>query len=134
MTDRQKEIEFLRDCISYHDSDERHELGNRIAKAQRDERCVRRAVLVLALFIGLAVAGLCYSAVFLAAFPQNKSQFVLKAFAALGLGSLICMPGFLAYWSWCRRKLRQRRQDCRRLALDLFQARFGKALGNGDPQ
>jgi len=55
----------------------------------------------MALLVALAMAGLCYSAIFLTDRRQNMSQFltqfISKVFCALGLGSL--MPGVIC-GSW----------------------------------
>ena len=71
MSDHQRETAFLRQCIHYDDTAERHNLDERLTQAQRDERCVRCAVWLMALLTALAMAGLCYSAVFLADFPEQ---------------------------------------------------------------
>ena len=69
-----KDTAFLKQCIGYDDTAERDRLEERIAQDQRNERCVRRAVWLMALLSALAIAGLCYAAVFLEDFPQNKSH------------------------------------------------------------
>src|SRR6185436_12656398 len=120
MSDHQRETAFLRQCILYDDTGERHKLEESITQLQRNERCVRRAVWLMTLLAALAMAGLCYSAVFLAAIPQNMSQFVSplisKVLCALGLGSLICLVSFLGLGVAYRKELDQQREECRRLA------------------
>ena len=76
MSDHQRETAFLRQCIRYDDTEERHRLEERITESLRDERCVRRAMWLMALLAMLAMAGLGYAAVFMADHPQNMSQFV----------------------------------------------------------
>ncbi len=49
MSDHQRETAFLRQCIHYDDTAERHNLDERLTQAQRDERCVRCAVWLMAL-------------------------------------------------------------------------------------
>jgi len=93
---------------------------------QRDERCVRRAVWLMGLFTALAIAGLGYSALFLADFPQNKSHLALKLFGALGLASLISLLAFVAFWAAHRKEMGQRREECRRLAAKFLESRLGK--------
>ena len=128
MSDHQRETAFLRHCIHYEDTVERHNLDARLTQAQRDERCVRGAVWLMALFTALAIAGLCYSAVFLADFPQDTSHLAIKVFGALGLGSLISLVAFTGFWGVHRKELDQRREECRRLAAKLFESRLGKPL------
>jgi len=126
MSDHQRETAFLRQCIHYDDTAERHNLDERLTQAQRDERCVRCAVWLMALLTALAMAGLCYAAVFLADFPQNKSYLTIKVLGALGLASLISLLAFVGFWVVHRRELDHRREECRRLATKLFESRFGK--------
>ena len=126
MSDHQRETAFLRQCILYDDTAERHKLDERLNQCQRDERCVRCAVWLMALLTALAVAGLCYSAVFLADFPQNKSHLMIKVFGALGLAALISLLTFAGFWVVHRKELDQRREECRRLAARLMESRLGK--------
>ena len=126
MSENQRDTAFLRQAILYDDTAERQALDERITQDQRNERCVRRAVSLVALLSALALAGLCYSEVLLADSPQNKFRFSIKVFAAVGLGSVICLPVFLSFWIICRRKVEQRREECRRLATRLLEARLGK--------
>ena len=130
MSEHQKQTAFLRECLLYDDTPDRHKLEERITQIQHDERCVRRAVWLMALFAALAVAGLCYSVVFLLAYPPSMSQllthFTAKVFCALALGSLICMLSFVCLGVVYRKELDQRREECRRLAAKLMESRFGK--------
>ena len=130
MSEHQKQTAFLRQCLLYDDTGERHELEESITQLQRNERCVRRAVCLMALLVALAMAGLCYSAVVPADDPHNLSQLVTqfdsKVFCALGLGSLICLVVFTGLGMVHRNKLDQRREECRRLAAKLVESRLGK--------
>ncbi|MEY2409346.1 MAG: hypothetical protein QOF48_2016 [Verrucomicrobiota bacterium] len=130
MSSRQRDTEFLKQCIRYDDTEERHRLEERITQIQGDERIVRRAVWLMALLAALAMAGLGYSAVFITDYPLNVSQlttrFIIKALCALGAGSLGCLFVFLGLGVFFRRKLEQRREDCRRLALKVLELRLGQ--------
>src|SRR5437879_6483326 len=74
MSEHQRETAFLRQCILYDDSGEGHKLQESITQLQRNERCVRRAVWLMALLAALAMAGLCYASVFMADNPLNPIQ------------------------------------------------------------
>ena len=126
MSDRERETAFLRRCIGYEDSEECHDLEARVTQAQQNERSVRRAVWLVIALTAVAVAGLCYAAIFLPDFPRSNSQVAVKVFGALGLASLICLPGFLGYWGIYRKELDVRREECRRLAAQLMESRLGK--------
>ena len=133
MSDHQRETAFLRQCILYDDTAERHKLDERLTRAQRDERCVRCAAWLMALSTALAIAGLCYSAVLLADFPPNRSHPTVKVFGALGLASLISLLSFVGCWVVYRRELDQRREECRRLAAKLLESRLGKSRTTPSP-
>lgn len=130
MSAHEKDLVFLRQCILYDDSAERHKLEESITQLQRNERCVRRAVGLMAVLIALALAGVCYAAIFLAPSPQSITQFiapfVVRIFCALGGGSLICVLAFGCLGLVYRKELDQRREECRRLATKLLESRLGK--------
>jgi hypothetical protein len=130
MSDHERETAFLRRCLVYDDTGERHKLEESITQLQRNERCVRRAVWLMVLLAALGMAGLSYSAVFLADYPKNMSrftaQFIPKVFCALGLGSMISLLAFVGLGVVHRNKLDQRREECRRLAMRLLESRLGK--------
>ncbi len=130
MSEHQKQTAFLRQCLIYHDTAERHKLEERITRIQRDERCVRRAIWLMAVLAALAMGSLCYAAVFMADYPLNVSQFVtrlvIKALCALGIGSLICLLSFVGLGVVYRRELDQRREECRQVATRLMESRLGR--------
>ena len=132
MNDHRRETEFLRHCIRYDDTDKRHRLEERITRILRDERCVRRAVWLMALLAALAMAGLGYSAIFLAEYPLDLSQlttlFSIKALCVVGAGSLICLLAFLGLGTVYRRELDQRREECRQLFTTIMESRLGEPV------
>jgi hypothetical protein len=140
MSEHQKQTAFLQQCLLYDDTVERQRLEENIVQLQRNERCLRRAVWVMAWLIALAMASLCYSAIFLTDHPQNMSQFftqfISKVFCALGLGSLICLVSFVGLGVIFRKELDQRREECRRRAAKLLESRLGKprSLGGAGPE
>jgi hypothetical protein len=130
MTEHQKQTAFLRQCLLYDDTGQRHKLEETITQLQRNERCVRRASWLMVLLTALAIAGLCYSTVFLADDLQRMSgfmtQLITKVFCALALGSLVCMVAFTGLGVVYRKDLDQRREECRRVAAKLLESRLGK--------
>ena len=82
-----------------------------------------------ALLVGLAIAGIVYSAIFITGSPQNISetitQFSGRIFCALGLGSLISLLAFVGLGAVNRNRLDRRREDCRRLAAKVLESRLG---------
>lgn len=126
MSEHEKDLAFLRQCIFYADADERHKLEERIAQVKRDERCVQRAAWLMALFTALIAAGLAYGAVLQENFPYEQSRFVIKLICELGLASLICLVAFMGLLMAYRRELNRLREECRRLATKLLENRLGK--------
>jgi hypothetical protein len=130
MTDYQGETAFLRQVIAYVDTAERRTLDERIAQAQRDERCVRRAAWLMALLAALAVAGLGYAAVLLPHHYLDMTRFfshaMVKAFCALGLAALGCLLVFLPLKAAYAKRLTARCEECRQLAAKVIESRLGQ--------
>jgi hypothetical protein len=126
MSDHQKHTEFLRECIRYDESARRQELMEEIVRIQRDARCVRRAVWLMAMLIALAMFGVGYGMALVNNFPYNSPQFVINTFCALGAGALISLLVFLVLGLVYRRKLDMRREECRQIVTGLLKSRLGK--------
>ena len=128
MSDHQRHTKFLRDCIRYDESARRQELMEEIVRLQRDARCVRRAMWLMAILTALAVAGLGYPAILVENFSYNTPQFIVNLICALGLASLICLLVFVGLGMAYRKKLDQRREECRQLVTRLLESRLGKPV------
>ncbi len=125
MNEHQKETDFLEHIILYGDADERLELEKRIAQVQRDQRCVKRAISVMAVFPLLMVAGLAYGKILEDNFPYAESPFFVKVICELGLASLICLAVFASVWAFYHRKLNRLREECRQLVRRFLMSRLG---------
>jgi hypothetical protein len=128
MSEHQKHTEFLRHCLRYGDSAEHQALEEEITQIQRDERCVQRAVWLMAVLTALAVAGLGYPVILVENFSYNMPQFTLNLVCALGVASLICLLVFAGLGMVYRKKLDQRREECRQLVTKLLASRLGKPV------
>jgi hypothetical protein len=130
MNDRQRQTEFLRQCLLYEDSSESHTLVERMRQLQRDERCIGRGVWLMTLMGTLAFAGLVYLAIFMEDFPRNMpgfmTRFITQIFCVVALSSLICVPAFLGLGLIYRKELTQVREECRRRAAKHFESRLAK--------
>jgi len=102
MTERNKQNDFVRELIRSHDCADSRDLQSRIARAERDERCIWRALLLALLLALFSVAGLCYSAVFLPEFFQHQTPAAVWFFSAVLFASGICLLSFGAFWFWYR--------------------------------
>lgn len=128
MNDHEKHTEFLRQCILYDESARRQELHERITRIQRDARCVRRAVWLMAMLIALVAAGLGYEVILVDNFPYNLPQLIINLVCALGIGSLISLLAFMGLGRVYHSKLDQQREECRQLVSRLLASRLGKPV------
>ena len=126
MSEHEEDLAFLRHCIRYDDRAERHRLEERVAKAQREERCLRRMIWLMCLLTALSVAGLAYGAVLTENFPYGEYRVVINIISTIGLASLISLVGFVGLLVPYRKELSRLRQECRRLSAELLEARLGK--------
>ena len=133
MTEHEKETAFLRHCILYDDSAERYRLEEGITRGQRDERCLRRAMWLMALLAGLAVAGLGYGMVLEENVLDQASPLILAVICAVGLGSLFCLVVFMCLGITYRNNLDQRRNECRQLVVRLLESRLVKPIPTSTP-
>ena len=128
MSEHQIHTEFLRHCLRYGESAAHQALEEKIIQIQRDERCVQRAVWLMAGLTALAAAGLGYPAILVESFPDNTPQFLLNLVCALGLASLICLLAFAGLGLAYRNKLNQRREESRLLVTKLLASRLGEPV------
>lgn len=124
MSEHQKQSAFLKTLLTYDDSAEHRRLQERIAGAERDERCIRCACRLVGLVALLAVSGLGYSAVLLPEFFHSSRSFLVQFFCALALGSILCLGVFFGLWFWYRSIVNKLHDECRRLITSLMRARF----------
>ena len=132
MSEHQKQTDFLTKCLLYDVTAESQNLAERVAQVQQDERRVRRALRLMAVLAMLAVVGICYSAIFLAYYPQNvlgfTTQFITQVFCVLGLISTICLLVFAYLGVVYRSELDQRREECRELVTKVMESRMGRPV------
>jgi hypothetical protein len=110
---------FLRALIMQVDSDERRRLLDNLTKAEREEKCIRRAVFFTLVVLLLSLAGLGYCAILQPGLFRNPGHPLLRSLLALVLGSLISQAGFLVYLLWHRAVVTRLHEECRRLVLAL---------------
>ena len=133
MSEHERHTEFLRQCLLYDESDARQKLEKGITQIQRDARCVRRAVWLMALLSALAVTGLSYGVLLVDNFLYNTPKFIINFIAALGFGSLISLLAFVGLGRVYRMKLDRRRDECRHLVTRLLESRLGKPVATPVP-
>jgi hypothetical protein len=125
MSDHHKQTEFLKRCLGYEESARCRELKQQITQIQRDERCVRSAVWLMAILTALAVTGLGYPAILLANFPYSAPQTIVNLVCAVGVASLVSLVAFVILGMVYRKMLDKRREECRLLVTKLLESRLG---------
>ena len=119
MTAHKKPGAFLKALLLHLDSEERRQLHDSLATAEREEKCIRRAVFLMVVLLMVSVAGLGYCALLLPEVFRNPTHLLMRSLSALGLGSLISQVVFLGYLLWHRTVVTRLHEECRRLILAL---------------
>jgi hypothetical protein len=132
------ETTFLRQSSPMTTLGRRHDLDQRITQAQRDALCVRRAVLVMGLLAARPSRAWMYAAVFFPHHPWIRcaSSRIRSSSSCvrLGLTALACALAFLALGAAYRKRLDERREECRRFAASVIESRLGPPPGQFDPR
>jgi hypothetical protein len=118
---------FLKALLLRLDSEQCRELHANLATAERDERCIRRAMFLMIVLLMLSVAGLGYCAILLPEVFHQSTHPVMRSLSALGLGSLISQAVFLGCLFWHRAGVTRLHEECRRLILGLARSQLGGA-------
>jgi hypothetical protein len=121
---RNTERAFLRQLIANEPSEESRRLQDRLAQADRDDKCLRRAVFLMVVLFLLSVAGLTFCAILLPEVFRNSRHFVLRSLCDLGIGSLISQVVFLGYLFWHRAVVSSLHRECRLLVLALARSQL----------
>jgi hypothetical protein len=120
---QQKRNDILAECIRHDATGELHRAEERIYDAERDERCVRRAMWLMMLLTALAGAGLGYSVILLYEVAPYYTRIINHIFTVIAVASLISLLTFAALWVQRRHRLAARREEVRGLVMRLLAAR-----------
>ncbi len=124
VTKRNTERAFLKQLIAHDTSEESCQLQQSLVQAGRDERCIRRAMLLMWTLFMVSLAGLGYCAVLLPDVFHNPDHLATRSLCYLGLGALISQMIFIGYFFWHRAVVRRLHGECRLLVLALAQSRL----------
>src|SRR6185503_10737632 len=106
------------------DSPANRSICERLAAAERNERCLLLACRLVGLIAAVALAGIGYSAVLLPQFFDNATHVVLRFFSALSLGSALCFVVFLGLWFWYRSHTNRIHDECWRVITAMLEDRL----------
>jgi hypothetical protein len=123
---------FLKELIAIDDSEASLQLQDRLAKADRESRCIVRALFLMVTLFILSLAGLSYCALLLPQIFSNSTHVVTKSLSVLGLASLISQLEFFGYLLWHRFAMSRLHKECRHRALLLVQSRLRAFTGRSE--
>ena len=126
MNDReQKQNDALVRCIRHDTSGELHRREKLIMDTEREERCLRRAVWLMAVLLAATVLALGYSLLLLYELPVYHARIVNHILLIIGLAAGLSLLVFAALWILCRNRLAERREEVRRLIMKLLADQAG---------
>ncbi len=116
---------FLKALIQHLGSEQHRQLLAELAEANREDKCIRRAVFLMVVLLMFSVAGLGYCAILEPEVFRNPEHPLTQSLSVLGLGSLISQLLFLAYLLWHRLfAVTRLHREGRRLILALALSRL----------
>ena len=119
---------FLKRLIAYEDGEASIQLQNSLAKADRENKRIRHAMLLMVTIFLLSLVGLGVCAALLPQIFSNPTHFVIKSLGFLGLASLISQIELFGYLLWKRFAVNHLHKECRRRVLLLVESRLGASL------
>ena len=124
MSEHRKQSEFLKKLVMHDESLANRSICERLASAERNERCLVLACRLVGVIALVAMAGIGYSAVLLPEFFDNTTHVILRFFSALTLGSALCYLVFLGLWFWYRSHTNRIHGECRQVITVMLEARL----------
>ena len=126
INEHQQRIEnaTLAECIRCDRSGEIHKHHEGITQLEKEEFCLRRAVVVMAALAGFAFVGAGHSLILLDDVSTAQMRTILHLFAVLGVASGISLVTFATLWISRRYQLGNQRDHGRRLTMKLLAARL----------
>lgn len=115
MSEHHEHTEFLKHCLRYDESAERHHMMERLVRLQHELRIFRRASWLMVLLIAVSVIGFVWSSTLLQQLSRPAQQTIENFLVALGLGSTVCLATFLVLRLCLRKKLARQREECHQL-------------------
>ena len=123
--EHERQLVFLQTLILLAEPAEGQRLIERLQKAEREERSIRRAIYLMVLIAALSFSILGYAAVLLPEFLTRASSMAL-VFSGGCVGSLISLAVFLFFWFWYRQTSHPLHEECRRFVVRGMETRLGK--------
>ena len=128
MSEHHDHTEFLKHCLRYDDSPERHAMTEKLCRLQCELRAVQRASILMGALIVLAGASLAWPGkIVVQNFSDDMQGFIMNIVLALFAGSSFCLLTFVILAVVLYKKMHRQREACRQLLMRLFAARLGSS-------
>jgi hypothetical protein len=124
MSEHHEHTEFLKHCLRYDASPERHAMMEKLTRLQRDLRIAKRASWLIAILLAFALISLAYPAIFVQNFPYDVQPFIMNIVLAMFAGLSLSLFAFVMLAIVFYKKLHSQREECRQLLMRLFAERF----------
>ena len=124
MNEHHEHTEFLKHCLRYDDSPERHALTEKIVRLQHELRVVKRASWLMGILIALVCACLAFPAILVDNFPDNMERSFMNIILALFASLSICLVAFIILGIFLYLKLHRQRGACRQRLRHFLATRF----------
>ena len=99
-------------------------MQDNLAKADRERKCLRRAMFLMVTLFLLSLAGLGVCALWLPHVFSDPTAFATNSLIILGLASLISQIEFFGYLLWHRVSVNRLHKECRLRVLLLVESRL----------
>lgn len=127
MSEHHDHTEFLKHCLRYDDTPERHAMTETLCRLQKELTIVKRLARLMGVFIVLAGASLAWPDSLLPDFPYEAQRFFMNVVLGLFAGSWVCLFTFIILGIFLYKKLHSQREACRQLLMRLFATRLASA-------
>ena len=115
MSPCERETELLARCIRDDNTGELHRQEQKVAEIEREERCLRRAIGLMAVLTGIAIVGASFTLLLLKDLTPYQSELTVHVFRVLGVASFISLLAFANLWIARRAQLKRERAQRRSL-------------------
>ena len=119
---------FLKALIALEDGEESRQLQDSLARAERERKCIRHAVLLMVALFIVSLGGLGYCVLLLPQTLYGPSHLVTTSLTLLGLASLIAQLEFFGCLLWHRSVESRLHKECRRRVLLLVESQLKPSL------
>ncbi len=126
MSERQKQLNFLKWLMEIGNTDLCRDLQQRLQKAEHDELSVRRKI-CLAIVMGvISIAGFLYIALFVPGSFEYSPPVLVKLFSVMGLAAVICVGVFFVCFLWYRALVNHVQRESRQVVQALLESRLAQ--------